>query len=354
MMISICIIAKDEESVVENCLSSLVPYGYEIIFVDTGSTDRTKEIALKYTDKVYDFTWEEDFSAARNFAISKASNDYILMIDCDEVVTWFDKEKTEQLIEKYPDMVGRLLRVNEYMRQEDEFGMSEAVSRLFSKNLYKYSGPIHEQIVKIYGERPRQYYSFPLSMTHSGYDGDMLTRKKKTIRNREMLLKQFSKNEKDDYILYQLGKTYYMEADYENALLYFGKMMDLDLDPNLEYVQSSVNAYGYCLINSNQYEKALSLEKIYKTYSDYADFVFLMGLVYMNNGMDEKAIAEFRKATTMDNAKSKGVNSFRAYYNIGLIYENAGNIEKAKKYYSLSSNFVAAFNRLKELEAKEQ
>lgn len=350
-MISICIIAKDEEAVLDRCLSSLVPYECEIVFVDTGSTDRTKEIALTYTDKVYDFTWEDDFSAARNFAISKASNDYILTIDCDEVITWFDKDKTEQLIQKYPDMVGRLLRVNEFMRQEDEFGMSEAVDRLFSKKLFKYEGAIQERIVSIDGSRPG-HYSFPLSMTHSGYDGNMITRKDRTVRNREMLLKEYEKNKKDDYVLYQLGKTYYAEADYENALVYFGKMMKLDVDPNLEYVQNGVEAYGYCLVNTDQNSKALDLLKVYNSYSELADFVYLMGIIYMNNGLDDRAIAEFRKATTLENAKAKGVNSFRAYYNIGLIHERAGNIEEAKKFYKLSSNFVAAFNRLKELEGK--
>ena len=84
-MISFCIIGKNEEAIIEKCLVALVPYGYEIVYVDTGSSDRTKEIAHKYTDRIYDFEWINDFSAARNFAISKAGGDYILMIDCDSI-----------------------------------------------------------------------------------------------------------------------------------------------------------------------------------------------------------------------------------------------------------------------------
>lgn len=71
-MISICMIVRDECQILERTLRSISKYGYEIIIVDTGSIDNTKEIANKYTDKVYDFIWENDFSKARNFSISKA------------------------------------------------------------------------------------------------------------------------------------------------------------------------------------------------------------------------------------------------------------------------------------------
>ena len=69
-------IVKDEADILEKTLISLSKYGYEIIIVDTGSKDNTKEIAYKYTDKVYDFKWVNDFSKARNFSISKASEKY--------------------------------------------------------------------------------------------------------------------------------------------------------------------------------------------------------------------------------------------------------------------------------------
>ncbi|MDE6918044.1 MAG: glycosyltransferase [Lachnospiraceae bacterium] len=72
--VSVCMIAKNEERYIEQCLRKLMRYNMEIVVVDTGSTDRTKEIAARYTDKLFDFTWCDDFSAARNYAVSKASN----------------------------------------------------------------------------------------------------------------------------------------------------------------------------------------------------------------------------------------------------------------------------------------
>ena len=82
--ISVCMIAKNEDMHIEECLKRLRPCKFEIIVVDTGSVDRTMETAHRYTDKVYRFDWCDDFSAARNFSISQATNDWILTIDCDE------------------------------------------------------------------------------------------------------------------------------------------------------------------------------------------------------------------------------------------------------------------------------
>jgi Glycosyl transferase family 2. len=77
--ISLCMIVKNEELTLDRCLTSIKDAVDEIIIVDTGSTDLTKNIGKKYTDKIFDFKWIDDFSAARNFSFSKATMDYILM-----------------------------------------------------------------------------------------------------------------------------------------------------------------------------------------------------------------------------------------------------------------------------------
>ncbi|MBQ7676756.1 MAG: glycosyltransferase family 2 protein [Lachnospiraceae bacterium] len=86
MTFSMCMIVKNEEEVLERCLTSFAPLFDEIIVVDTGSSDATKEIAARYTDRIYDFAWVDDFAAARNFAFSKATMDYIYSCDADEVL----------------------------------------------------------------------------------------------------------------------------------------------------------------------------------------------------------------------------------------------------------------------------
>ena len=97
IQISCCMIVKNEEKILARCLESIADLMDEIIIVDTGSDDRTKEIAAGYTDKIYDFEWVDDFSAARNFAFSKATKDYIYSADADEVVDEENRQRFREL-----------------------------------------------------------------------------------------------------------------------------------------------------------------------------------------------------------------------------------------------------------------
>lgn len=346
-MISICMIVKNNEDTLRQCLDPLYALGYEIVILDTGSTDSTKEIAMKYTDKVFDYVWQRDFSAARNYSISKANNDYVLVIDSDEVADYIDKKELESLIRENPDGVGRLVQKNSFSRNGEMFRINNRIGRLFSKNLYKYKGKLHEQPTPIGGMKI-SYYNIPLEVDHRGYDGDLETRKKKTDRNINILMRQLKDEGDDPYVLYQLGKSFYMQEDYTAACHWFGKALYFDLDPMLEYVQDMVESYGYALLNSKQYMEALQLVGVYDEFAISADFVYLMGLIYMNNAKFTEAIGEFIKATKMKFHKMDGVNSYRAYYNIGVIYECLGEMDKANIYYSKSGNYGPALARLRE------
>jgi tetratricopeptide (TPR) repeat protein len=110
-----------------------------------------------------------------------------------------------------------------------------------------------------------------------------------------------------------------------------------------------VESYGYALLEAKEYDKALQLLNIYDIIAKTADFVFLVGLIYMNNAYFKEAIEEFIKATSMDNYKMDGVNSYRAFYNVGVIYECLGQVDKAKKYYGKCGDYKLAMSRLKEL-----
>ncbi|MGH4138614.1 tetratricopeptide repeat-containing glycosyltransferase family 2 protein [Clostridium sp.] len=95
--ISLCMIVKNEEDVLGRCLECVKGIVDEIIIVDTGSTDNTKKIAHEYTDKIFDFKWIDDFSAARNYAFSKATMDYNLWLDADDVILEDDIKKFKEL-----------------------------------------------------------------------------------------------------------------------------------------------------------------------------------------------------------------------------------------------------------------
>ncbi|MDD4113314.1 MAG: glycosyltransferase [Herbinix sp.] len=349
-MISICMIVKNEENILEDCLKQLYPIGYEIVIIDTGSIDGTREIASRYTDKVYNYSWNNDFAAARNFAISKASNEYIMMIDGDEIVVSCDKAGLEDTIHKHPDGIGRLLVISNYTRNGESYQTNSRISRLFSKELYHYEGRIHEQLEANETVTTGTVYDAPLHIHHGGYEGDIESRLKKTERNINLLLEELADKGDDPYILYQLGKSFYMREDYLTSCEWFGKALYFDLDPRLDYVQDMVESYGYALLNCEQYETAMGLLGVYDDFAVNADFVYLIGLIYMNNAMFTESIAEFIKATKMSIYKMDGVNSYRAYYNIGVIYECLGQADKAKAYYSKCGGYSLAISRIQEIQ----
>ncbi len=360
--ISVCIIAKNEEKYISECLHRLSLYDWEIVVVDTGSTDKTIEIAKQYTPHVYHFTWINDFSAARNYAVSMAKNDYILMVDCDEYLE--GDADTHKFLSELPDKITsaqigtvNLFNITEASSQEPVNASSgiiqEQIARFFHRKYIHYSGVIHEQLTAInHPETPLTFVPLPLTFKHVGYS-TMDIKRVKAARNISMLKNELAKNSCNPYILFQLGQSYFGLNHYQEALPYFEKALALDVNEQENYVQTLVESYGYCLLSLKQYSRALELEGIYSIFSGHADFVFLMGLIYMNNALFDNAIKEFLKATTISSYSVEGVNSYKAFYNIGVIYECMGNKQRAIDYYKKCGYYSPALERIAQCTFKE-
>lgn len=347
-MLSLCMIVKNEEDNLKSCLSQLVNFVDEIIIVDTGSNDSTKAIASEFIDKIYDFKWCNDFSKARNFSISKASNDWILVLDADEFIVDFNKDNVNKFINNFSskNKVGRIKRINIMDDSNGNKKYVERVNRLFNRKYFYYEGIIHEQIVALNG-KTYEIEKVDIIADHVGYTNEVLNRTDKIKRNIELLDAAVKNNLEDPYLYFQLGKSYYMLKDYKTSSLYFEKALTFELDFRLEYVEDLVETYGYSLINSGRYLDALILENCIEVYLISPDFHFLMGLIYMNNAMFEKAVKSFLECTKFPYAKVEGINTYSAYYNIGVIYEVLGFREKAMGYYGMCGDYKPARNRTK-------
>lgn len=155
MSLSVCLIVRNEEEVIARCLACVKKFADEIIVVDTGSIDRTVEEVKKFTDKIYFFKWIDDFSAARNFSLDKATCDYIMWLDADDVVTDENCRKIKELLNVSDfDMAYLAYAANV------ENGVPTFVyyrERIFkrSKN-YRFSGAVHEAVTPqgnvVYGD----------------------------------------------------------------------------------------------------------------------------------------------------------------------------------------------------------
>lgn len=149
IQISVCMIVKNEETVLDRCLKSLVPIADEIIVVDTGSTDRTKEIASGYTDKIYDFSWTGNFSDARNYAFSKATKDYIYSADADEEI---DPENIRQFLLLKEAILPEIEIVQMWYENCGDLHTTENYHKELRPKLYKrlrtfvWEDPVHEMV----------------------------------------------------------------------------------------------------------------------------------------------------------------------------------------------------------------
>lgn len=228
--VSVCIIAKNEEKFIEDCLKHLLPYGMEIIVADTGSTDRTKEIAEKYADRVVDFEWVNDFAAARNYCASFAKNNWILAIDCDEIVQSVDIRILRMLMQKHARYTGvlRLKNITDDGRGNKGY-VNTDVPRMYNKNFYTFDFAIHEQIVPIDPAKrddPMDGFLLPIDIIHHGYALDNETMKKKQVRNLELLYQELETSPDKGYVYFQIGQSQLTLSGTKDAIEAYEKAME--------------------------------------------------------------------------------------------------------------------------------
>lgn len=344
--ISICIIAKDEEKKIETCLRTLYKHPFEIILVDTGSSDKTKTLAQKYATAIYDLPWQDDYSAARTFAIEKASNDMVLIVDCDESISNLQYSAMQELIAKNPTAIGLAKRVN--VNKANGQPSEEWIERLFDRRLYHYEGSIHEQLVKNDGSQIYTY-ELPLVLSHTGSSHVPTDKESMTHKQISQLKAAIVREPNNAKLYYELGHQYLSMEEFETAYLYLDKGFNLPIDEKQDYVQHMIVDYGYSLLATNRVEKAMALANVYDLFHKNADYLFLMGKIYQAGRLYDKALMEFLRATTSQQHFNEGTNSFLAYYEIGLIYELQQQPEEAMKYYKKAGPYEPALEKIKAL-----
>ncbi len=344
-MISVCMIVKNEALHLSNSLKEIAKYFDDIVVVDTGSSDDSKSIARNFTDKVYDFEWISDFSAARNYSLQFAKYDWILVVDADEVINTFDVAVLSELINTHSTQVGTVEIASIIDNNENTTDVDlirERISRIFNKKYYEFVGIIHEQICKKNTEKtPDRRFDTPLSFMHNGYTKEIIESKDKIARNITLLQHAIDKTSDDAYLHYQLGKSHYLGKDYKRAAQSFETSLRLQKDMHQDYHEVLIECYGYCLINTEKYEKALDIFK-YEDFCSSTDFMFLKAIIFMNNADFQNAIDTFQLCTKMGPGRKQGVNTYKANYNIAVILECFGMKSEALDYYQRCGDYKLA------------
>jgi len=342
-------IVKNEELFLDTTLKSVkAVLGLDdIVVVDTGSTDNTKQIALNNGVNVFDFEWCNDFSAARNFSASKAKNDWILFIDADEEVKEADIDNIKAFLDN-THVVGLVMLFDLNTKKQS------SLARLYNRTAYYFEGSIHEQLRSTVGHANIALKNVGIYMDHHGYLPEHNKVNDKLERNELLLLAELKKQPDSPYLLYQLGKSYFVnDRDLTKACDYFERALTAGADVKVGYTYDLVECYGYALINTGQYEKALILRDTYSIYyDDKVQFRFLSGHIYQNNGMFIEAVDIYESCIGADENDQSGISSYLAYYNIGVILECVEMFEDAIAVYKSCGDYEPALLRLAELKGR--
>lgn len=348
--INLVMIAKNEERCLKRCLESARPLVDEIILVDTGSVDKTKQIASEFGAKLFDFQWVNDFSAARNFALQQSDSDWNLVLDADEYLAEGTRKELNSFLET-PNQLGAIQRRDAYPDNgEISYGISYT-TRLLPRGVF-FTGKIHEQVDSSLPRIP-----LPLVFDHDGY---MFVNKSE--RNLPMLIAELTDHPDDSYLLYQIAATYRNLNQFQQAAEYFQQFYQ-KTSHHENYWVRGITSYLYTLIELKDFDKALELVLQEEPgLSQYADFEFACGIFFMKLVLSDvkKYIsylpnieASYLKCLNIGEISQHqgvlGTGSFKAAYNLGTWYEVSGNMQKAKYYYQQAARdgYDLAINRLK-------
>lgn len=323
--ISQCMIVKNEEKNIKRALSWGKDIVSEQIVVDTGSTDRTVEIAKQMKAKVFHFNWVDDFSAAKNYAIEQAKGDWIVFLDADEYIPAEDVPKIPAILAEmdstsYHALITSWVQVSSdsEVSQKQAAGnlqwvstvtsdgtksvsLSGSVMRIFRRlPKLRYQGRIHEKLYLKLDKPDSLDVSKELAVFHTGYTPVEMKEKDKVARNIHLIKKELDDHPNDYSLLTCLADSYFDQKNDDEAALWYEKAaQSLPEGLGEDNIQGAMIFKHLLLIYLNRPNEAAA-KKAYSRGTRYfpkdADYDYLMGRYYVNQKQYGEGIQYLQKA----------------------------------------------------------
>ncbi len=350
--VSVCMIVKNEEKMLDRCLSSVKGFADEIIVVDTGSTDSTVQIAESHGAKVCHHEWEDDFSKARNQSLQYATKEWIFILDADEELNRDDFPLLQELMEqeKYD-----LVSINVYNVGPEGTVISSFLPsiRMFRRETGAYyHGSVHNQLK--FDEDKYRVVRANVRLKHYGYGLDPESMKRKVARSKALLKKQVAEEPDNFFAHFNLAQLYRGESTHPDAdqckkIIKHASVVVENADPykrgqrhlHLMSLHQLATAYFYL----DDYDKAIEVcKKAIEYKSDFLDPIITLGHIYSRKReLDEArswfmkyldALEKFDESEETDqiillNLRSKHI----AYYGLALISEYEGKPGEASSWF---------------------
>lgn len=335
--ISLCMIVRDEERVLGNCLSSVADVFNQKIIVDTGSTDRTVEIAKEFGAEVHKITWPDSFADARNESLKYAKGKWIFWLDADDTLPIETAEQVlHAAIHAPDDVIGFVVPV-QFVDGPDGQGTRVDHVKLF-RNLpgVEFEGRIHEQILGSLRKQGGEIQRINAVVLHSGYDTSDIGQAKKKKRDSKLLLLDLQDRPGHPFVLFNLGMTAHYNGDHKEAIDWFRQCLDVST-PEESHVRkvfallsASLRAIGL------QDDSGTVLSDGLRHYNDDPELLFLRGVSYMNSGRFGEARLDLEKIPegTPGHFASfdTGIQGYKKYFNLGICCKELGDFVAARHY----------------------
>jgi len=280
--ISACMIVKNEEAFLENCLRSIKDWVDEIIVVDTGSTDKTVEIARRFTDKVYFHPWRDSFSEARNISMGYATGDWILTIDADEELVAGSGEYLRQAVREAGEADAIYANVISVYSGGRKTARHNSERLLKNNGNIRYEGRVHNRVAGV-----TRHGMSKVEMMHYGYNVEEKKAQEKFFRTVALLKAQIADNPGNPMPHHYLGTSYLARGMYKESLEESLKALDLAESKGVDdvlYLSTHHNAaMAFLSLHDLDGAREYSLRAL-KKYPDHLDSLYIMTQICGESG----------------------------------------------------------------------
>lgn len=333
--VSLCMIVQDEEECLLSAIESARNLTDELIIVDTGSSDRTPQLALTAGAKLFHLAWTKDFSVARNFGLQQATSTWILVLDADEVLEATDHATFYALLRDV-QVEGYFLQIRNILDSSEHKSYDQVVRLFRNKPLYRFEGAIHEQVAPaiLRANNGNGLSSAPLTINHFGYLKDRLYSKDKFNRNSKILRQELSQNPDDPFLLYCLGLEYYQQTLFSKGLKQLSKALG-NMSGHEGYFEEVLlnTALGYLLLDEIP-SSVEFLSRALRMYPTHSDLLFLRGTAYFKQRDYSQAVVDLERCLSI------GTMKLATTYQVVSLLENthyaSDNLQQAYAYKLLT------------------
>ena len=336
-------IVKNEERFLEACLSSAREFVDEICIVDTGSTDRTLEIARQFGARVEERPWRNDFSWARNEALAMATRRWIVVLDADEVIRPESAETLRTLRALPTALTGLWVRCFNVVDDYKGTGASShAIARVFPNTpRIRYRSPIHEFVTVDGRDTGLDAKHAPLAIDHYGYLSAIVAERKKGDRNLEIIRAAVIAHPDDPFHWYNLGTTALIEKRIDEGIVALEKMFALIGTEPRGFVPSALSflADAYIEFRGDAEKGAALARESLKRSPRFANAHFTLGKALSALGRPTEAIASYQASIEAGKHNREQflvddeVSVWKAHSEIGAVYGKMGELDAALEWF---------------------